>query len=104
MGDTAVAEPQNEEAPAEEAGGQLLAFTGKFEGVKVADFRLNFGGNIELGDPDLIKALTLDEDVTLIVKGKVRSRGHKMKNAKDGTKSTAVSSATVVIDTVTLDA
>lgn len=96
------AEPQGEE-PKEEAGGQLLAFTGKFEGVAVKDFRLNFGGNIELGDKALIDALKLDEDVTLVVKGKVRSRGHKLKAAKDGAKSSAVSSATIVIDTVALE-
>lgn len=88
----------------EEAGGQLVAFTGKFEGVKVDDFRLNFGGNVELGDPALINALKLDEDVTLIVKGKVRQRSHKLKNAKDGAKGSAVSGATLVIDSVTLDA
>lgn len=88
----------------EEATGQVLLFNTKFEGTKVTDFRLHFGGNIELGDKDLIDALKLDDDVTLIVKGKVRSRGHKLKSAKDGAKSEAVSSATVVIDTVTLDA
>lgn len=92
-----------DDAPKEEPGGQVVLFTSKFEGVKVDDFRVNFGGNVELGDPKLIEALKLDEDVTLIVKGKVRSRGHKLKNAKDGAKGSAVSSATIVIDSVTLD-
>lgn len=92
-----------DDSPQAEAGGQVLLFTGKFEGVKVDDFRLNFGGNIMLGDKALIDALKLDEDVTLIVKGKVRSRGHKLKAAKDGAKGSAVSSATVVIDTVALE-
>lgn len=89
--------------PEEEAGGQVLLFTGKFEGVKVDDFRLNFGGNIALGDKTLIDALTLNEEVTLVVKGTVRSRGHKMKAVKDGAKGSAVSSATIVIEEVALE-
>lgn len=91
------------EEPKTEEGGQVLLFNTKFEGVKVSDFRLNFGGNVELGDKALIDALKLDEEVTLVVRGRVRGRGHKMKTSKDGASGSAVSSATIVIDTVTLD-
>ena len=91
------------EAPKVEEGGQVLLFDKKFEGVKITDYRLNFGGNVELGDPELIKALALDEEVTLIVKGRVVSRSHKTKTAKDA-KSTAVSSSAIVVETVTLEA
>lgn len=97
-----MAEPARTDAPAEEDGGQLLVFDKKFEGVKITDYRLHFGGNVELGDKELIDALKLDEEVTLIVKGRVVGRGHKTKTAKDS-KSSAVSSSTVVIETVTLD-
>lgn len=98
-----MAEAATNDAPKAEEGGQVLLFDKKFEGVKISDYRLNFGGNVELGDPELIKALVLDEEVTLIVRGRVTGRGHKTKTAKDQ-KSTAVSSSTIVIETVTLDA
>lgn len=100
---SAAEDQQGPDGPKEDASGQVLLFSGKFEGVKVADYRLNFGGNVELGDKELIDALKLDEEVTLIVKGRVRSRGHKMKNAKDDSKGTAISSSTIVIDSVALE-
>lgn len=95
-------EGTREDAPDAEENGQVLLFNRKFEGEKITDYRINFGGNVELGDKAVIDALTLNSEVTLIVKGRVTSRGHKMKTAKDS-KGSAVSSSTVVIESVTLD-
>ena len=96
-------ETKREDGPATDEGGQVLLFTSKFEGVKVTDFKLNFSGNIAIGDQKLIEALALDEEVTLIVRGRVNGRGHKTKNVKDGAKSEAVSSSTILIETVALE-
>lgn len=85
-------------------GGQTLLFIPKFEGVKVTDFTINVGGNIAIGDPELIKRLTLGEEVTLRVKAHVQSRGHRLKAGKDNAdKKAAVSSANIVVDAITLD-
>lgn len=92
-----------QEAPPEGAGGQTLLFMPKFEGVKVTDFTVNVGGNIPLGDPELIKRLTLGEEVVLRVKAHVVSRGHRLKKGKDNDKQAAVSSANIVVDSITLD-
>lgn len=94
------------ETPAEpkvEETGQVVLFNAKFEGQKVTDHRLNFGGNIALGDPEVIKALTLNGEAVLVVKGYVAGRGHKMKSGKDGGRSGAVSSSTFIVESVTLD-
>lgn len=66
------AEPAIEEEP------QLVLF----EGQPIKGYTLAFGGNIELGDPDLIERLTLGQEVTLTVKGYVTGRGHKLKRGK----------------------
>lgn len=92
------------EKPQEDEGGQLVMFNQKFEGVRVVDHRLNFGGNVALGDPEVIKSLKLDDEVTLIVKGKIAGRGHKTKKGKDGGSIGAVSSSTLIIESVALDA
>lgn len=97
MGEAATAEA------AEGAGGQVLLFNEKFEGKRVTDFTLNFGGNIQLGDPDLIRALKLDSEATLIVKVKVVSRGHRVKKGKDGGTVGAISSSNVTVESVALD-
>ena len=87
-----MAAAEDKQEPEVEAGGQVMLFTQKFEGVKVSDYTVNFGGNIPLGDPELIKALTLGEEVTLRVKAHVQSRGHRLKAGKDNAdKSAAVS-------------
>lgn len=86
----------------EEPGGQVVLF-GKFEGQRVTDARLNFGGNIALGDPKVIEALKLNGEAVLIVKGYVASRGHKMKSTKDGGRAGAVSSSTFIVESVALD-
>lgn len=88
--------------PEEEEGGKLVLF-GKFEGERVVDARLNFGGNIALGDPKVIEALKLNGEAVLVVKGYVASRGHKMKAGKDGGRSGAISSSTFIVESVTLD-
>lgn len=100
----AAAETKHEGEPEIGEGGQVILFTGKFEGVKVTDFAVNFSGNIPIGYPELIKSLALDEEVTLIVKGRVTSRSHRKKNAKDGAKSEAVSSSTVLVQSIALEA
>lgn len=96
---------QTDETTVDDKSGQVLLFPGqKFEGVKVTDYTLNIGGNIQLGDPELIKALTLGEEVTLRVKAHVVSRGHRLKKGKDNSdKHAAVSSANIVIDAVSLE-
>lgn len=95
-------ETKREDGPKSDETGQILLFTSKFEGVKVTDFRLNFSGNVAIGDKDIIEAVALDEEVTFIVKGRVNGRGHKTKNVKDGAKSEAISSSTILIETVAL--
>lgn len=97
MAAEAVADPKVEE------GGQVLLFNEKFEGKRITDFSLNFGGNIPLGDPDLIRALKLDNEATLVVKVRVVSRGHRTKKGKDGGTVGAVSSSNVVVESVALD-
>lgn len=97
----AIADPETDK-PESEDGGQVVLFNkARFEGQKVTDYALSFGGNIQIGDPDLVKALTLGAEVTLRIQGHVQSRGHKMKDGKDS--KGAVSSATLVVESVTLD-
>lgn len=98
-----MAEAAPDAAPKEEAGGQLVAFTQKFEGQRVVDYRLNFGGNVAIGDPALIEALKLNGEATLVVKVRTVSRGHKVKAGKDGGVVGAISSSNVTVETVALD-
>lgn len=92
-----------QDEPKVEEGGQLVAFTQKFEGVRVVDYRLNFGGNVALGDPKLIEALKLGNEATLVIKVKVVSRGHGTKKGKDGGTVGAISSSNVTVESVALD-
>lgn len=92
-----------EAAPPAEESGQLLAFTQKFEGQRVVDYRLNFGGNVALGDPKIIDSLKLNGEAVLVVKVKTVSRGHKIKTGKDGGTIGAVSSSNVTVESVALD-
>jgi hypothetical protein len=97
------AEAAAPDGPQEETGGQLVAFNVKFEGQRIVEHRVKFSGNLVLGDPDLVKALKLNDEVTLVVKGHVDGRNHKMKNGKDGGRSGAGSSSAFVIESVALD-
>jgi hypothetical protein len=87
----------------EEPTGQVLLFKERFEGQKVTDYRLAFGGKVELGDAELIEALKLGREVTLRVVGRVMTRNHTLKKEDGMPTSETVSSATVVIETVSLD-
>lgn len=67
-----------------------------FEGHRVIEARMNFGGNIAITDADLAKTLKLGAEVEFVIRGRVVSRGHKSK----GDERQAVSSANVVVDEI----
>lgn len=72
-----------------------------FEGQPIKGFRLSFGGNVEIGDPDLIERLTLGQEVTVRISGYVSARSHKLKRSKDAAKPGAISHHTLVVQAVT---
>ncbi len=69
-----------------------------FEGYRPVKATLNFGGNIEIRSPEVAQALKLGREVDLIVRGEVRSRGHK----KTGEGKDAIASSVVVVSSVEL--
>lgn len=94
--------PLEEETPAEgtpEAQEETVTLNlTLFEGYRPVKATLNFGGNIEIRNPDVAQALKLGREVTLVVRGEVRSRGHK----KTGEGKDAAASSTVVVSSVEL--
>lgn len=63
------AEPQAEPVP--------LSQLPLFEGHRVIEARMNFGGNIAITDPEFAKSLKLGAEVEFVIRGRVVSRGHK---------------------------
>lgn len=85
---------ETEEPQTEEPSAPLMQLP-LFEGHRTVETRLNFGGNILITDQELGDALKLGNEVEIVIKGRVVSRGFKSKD--DGQ---AVSSAAVVVDSV----
>jgi hypothetical protein len=72
-----------------------------FEGYRVSEHRLNFAGNILLIDADVLKQMHLkNNDVELVIRGKVVARSHKKLSDKDGNTTGAVSSTSVYVESV----
>jgi hypothetical protein len=75
-----------------------------FEGCRVTDYRLNFGGNVPLGDLELIKQLKLNNNatVTLEIDVEVVSAGGKKTKDGEGNVTGTVKSSNVVVKAVRL--
>lgn len=91
------APPETPENETPEAQTVTLNLT-LFEGYRPVKATLNFGGNIEITNPDVAQALKLGREVDLIIRGEVRSRSHK----KTGEGKDAVASSVVVVSSVEL--
>lgn len=96
------AQPQDVE-PNEEATKEPPAKTialPLFEGYRVVDHTLNFGGNIKLADQDVIDSMKLGSEVAIIVRGRVVSRKHNGKDDGEGNRLGASSSSTVIVESI----
>jgi hypothetical protein len=69
-----------------------------FEGYRPVEATLNFVGNIAITSPEVAQALKLGREVELIIRGEVRSRGHK----KTGEGKDAIASSTILVSSVEL--
>lgn len=72
-----------------------------FEGHRVTDHTLSFSGNVGLEELELVKGLKLDEEVAVIIRGRVASRRHNVVKDEHGNTVKTVSSSTILIDSVT---
>lgn len=72
-----------------------------FEGYTIKKHALNFGGNVEITDLDVIEKLTLGAEVSFIVTGRIGGRSFKPNKAEEGLDG-AAASATLLIDQVEL--
>lgn len=71
-----------------------------FEGHKVGELRLNFSGNTLVVDKDTADALKLDEEIELVVRGRVVSATHRAARSAGGT--SVADSRAVFIESVEL--
>lgn len=88
------AEPQEQEEPKGKTAQLPL-----FEGHRVTEHRLNFGGNVPITG-EVAKEMKLGAEVTLTIKGYVTSRNHKGLKDKDGNRLGASSSAALIVQSV----
>lgn len=71
-----------------------------FEGFRVTEHRLNFGGNVLLVDADVIRSAKLGAEVEIVVRGRISSRGHKAQTDSEGNKLGATSSSTLIVQSI----
>lgn len=90
------------EAPPVEAEPEKKPVQGQlFEGFRVTEHRLNFGGNVLIVDADVVKAMKLDSgEVELVVRGYVASRKFKGKKDTDGNKVGAEAMSVLIVESV----
>lgn len=91
----AEAPPLAEESEADKKGLPL------FEGYRVAEHTLNFGGNIKVADQDVIDGLKLGQEITMVVRGRVVSRKFNGKDDAEGNRLPASSASTVIVESIT---
>lgn len=74
-----------------------------FEKCRITKYTVNFGGNVEIGDMDLIDALKLNKEAELTIRVRVASRGHKVQRDGEGNVTGTVSSSNLVVERIALD-
>lgn len=75
-----------------------------FEGYRVSEHRLNFAGNVQLEDPEVIKQMHLKHgaEVVLVVRGTVTARKHRKVTDKEGNDIGLESSSVLTVESITL--
>ena len=73
-----------------------------FEGQRITKNTVNFSGNNEILEKALVDVLTLDSEVTLIVKAKVVSRGLKGKSDDAGNRLGAEAASNLSVKSISL--
>lgn len=71
-----------------------------FEGYRVGEHTLNFGGNIKLSDQDVVDKLKLGQEVAIVVRGRVVSRRFNGKDDAEGNRLPASSASTVIVESI----
>lgn len=102
-GDSSPAEATDEPTkPVEDVESKTVVQLPLFEKQRITKFTVNFGGNIEIGDLDLINALKLNQNAELVIKVNVASRGHKRQRDGEGNVTGTVSSSNLVVESIRL--
>ena len=72
-----------------------------FEGHRVTDNEVSFGGSITLEDLDLVKSMKLNGEFELVVRGRINTRTHRVKRDEAGNVVKTTSVSNLVVESVT---
>lgn len=75
-----------------------------FEGQRVTDHAINFSGDVAVKEQDLVKAMKLNAEVEVVVRGRIVSRKHGVARDSEGNVIGTKSSSTILVESVELSA
>ena len=71
-----------------------------FEGQRITDHRLYFSGDIPIEDDTITARMKLNEEVRLLVWGRIVTRKHSIKRDGEGYVTAVINGATVLVEGV----